>query len=60
LAAIAFGVFALLEGLSSAIGILKESSWLNVIQAFAIILFLVFFSAAIVRLWKPKNPTKLL
>jgi hypothetical protein len=60
LAAIAFGVFALLEGLSSAIGILKESSWLNVIQGFAIILFLVFFSAAIVRLWKPKNPTKLL
>ncbi|GEM_PF-4801771 len=60
LAAIAFGVFALLEGLSSAIGILKESSWLNVAQGFAIILFMVFFIAAIVRLWKPKNPAKFL
>lgn len=58
LAAVAAAVFALLEGLSSVIGIIRDSSWLYVAQGLAIILFLVFFIAVIIRLWKSKKPLK--
>src|SRR5574341_585329 len=51
LAAIAAGVFALLEGLSSTIGIIKESSLLNVTQGLLIMLVLVFLIAGGVRMW---------
>jgi len=52
IAAIAGGVLALLEGLSSAIQIIKESSFLEVVEGFVVIAFLVFFVAALIRLWK--------
>jgi hypothetical protein len=51
LAAIAAGVFALLEGLSSTIGIIKESSLLNVTQGLLIMLVLVFLIAGGARMW---------
>jgi DNA-binding NtrC family response regulator len=52
LAAIGGGVLALLEGLSSAIAIIKESSLLEVAEGLVIIVFLVFFIAVVIRLWK--------
>jgi len=58
LAVIAAAVVALLEGLSSIIGILKDSSWLHVAQGLGVILFLVSLIAAAIRLWKSKNPAK--
>ena len=59
LAAIAAGVFALLEGLSSTIGIIKESSFLNVTQGLLIMLVLVFLIAGGVRLWPAAKPFKI-
>lgn len=59
LAAIAAGVFALLEGLSSTIGIIKESSLLNVTQGLLIMLVLVFLIAGGVRMWPAAKPLKI-
>ena len=59
LAAIAAGVFALLEGLSSTIGIIKESSLLNVTQGLLIMLVLVFLIAGGVRMWPAAKPFKI-
>lgn len=59
LAAIAAGVFALLEGLSSTIGIIKESSLLSVTQGLLIMLVLVFLIAGGVRLWPAAKPLKI-
>lgn len=52
LAAVAGGVLALLEGLSSAIEIIKGSSFLEVLEGLVIIIFLVVFVTIVVRLWK--------
>jgi hypothetical protein len=59
LAAIAAGVFALLEGLSSTIGIIKESSLVNVTQGLLIMLVLVFLIAGGVRMWPAAKPFKI-
>lgn len=52
LAAIAGGVLALLEGLSSAIAIIKESSFVEVAEGLIVIAFLIFFVAVAIRLWR--------
>lgn len=59
LAAIAAGVFALLEGLSSTIGIIKESSLLNVTEGLLIMLVLVFLIAGGMRFWPAARPLKI-
>lgn len=59
LAAIAAGVFALLEGLSSTIGIIKESSLVNITQGLLIMLILVFLIAGGARLWPTAKPFKI-
>lgn len=59
LAAIAAGVFALLEGLSSTIGIIKESSLLNVTESLLIMLVLVFLIAGGIRLWPAAKPLRI-
>ena len=60
LVAIAGSVFALLEALSSAIQIIKEYSFLEVIEGLGMIALLVLFVAAMIRLWTPERPFKLL
>lgn len=52
LAAVAAGVFALLEGLSAAIGMLKESTAVDIFQGLLIIAVLVLILGAAVRLAK--------
>jgi len=60
LAAIIGGTLLLLEGLSSAIQISKDTSFLDITKGLIIILLFVFFLAAIVRLWGSEKPFKLL
>jgi len=60
LAVAAGGVFALLEGLSSIISMIKESSFFEVAEGMGAIILLIFLGGVIVRLLRTDEPMGLL